>query len=337
MSDVSITDIARAAGVSPSTVSRALQNHPRISPQRRDAIQALAREMGYRPSQVARSLVTGKTRTLGVVVTDVTDPFVAEVMKGAEAASREGGYGLLFAMSNRDPQQEIESVQMLIDRQVDGMIVISSRASDRYRDMWEKVSKAPLVLVNNEQAGSHLYSVRMDNTAGAREAAGYLRGLGHRRISFVAGPPGGRSSRERLEGYRQGLASGGGADAEARIVAGSGRLEDGPPALAALMRLSPPPTAVMCYNDLSAIGLLAAATAAGLRVPADLSVVGYDNIPLSTFTMPPLTTVDQPKQALGRRAVAMCLSALANETVAGEVLEGQLIVRASAAPPADRA
>ena len=135
MSQVSITDIAAAAGVSPSTVSRALQDHPRISPARRQAIQTLAGQMGYRPSQVARSLVTGRTRTLGVVITDVTDPFVAEVMKGAELASRESGYTLLFASSDRDPNREIEALQLLFDRQVDGMIVISGRAGPRYADL----------------------------------------------------------------------------------------------------------------------------------------------------------------------------------------------------------
>jgi len=135
MSQVSITDIAAAAGVSPSTVSRALQDHPRISPARRQAIQALAQQMGYRPSQVARSLVTGHTRTLGVVITDVTDPFVAEVMKGAELASRESGYTLLFASSDRDPDREIEALRLLRDRQVDGMIVISGRAGPRYAEL----------------------------------------------------------------------------------------------------------------------------------------------------------------------------------------------------------
>jgi LacI family transcriptional regulator len=191
MADVTIEDIACAAGVAPSTVSRALQNHPRISPQRRSAIQALAAEMGYRPSQVARSLVTGQTRTLGVVVTDVTDPYVAEVMKGAEAASRSAGYSLLFAMSNRDPEQEIAAARMLLDRQVDGMIVISSRAAGRYAALIEGQPRLPLVLVNNVPPPG-AYSVRMDNEAAARDALTYLQGLGHRRIAFVEGPPAGR-------------------------------------------------------------------------------------------------------------------------------------------------
>jgi DNA-binding LacI/PurR family transcriptional regulator len=334
MSQVSITDIAAAAGVSPSTVSRALQDHPRISPARRQAIQALAQQMGYRPSQVARSLVTGRTRTLGVVITDVTDPFVAEVMKGAELASRESGYTLLFASSDRDPGRELEALRLLLDRQVDGMIVISGRAGSRYDELRESgeagTADWPLVLVNNEKAGPGIYSVRMDNIAGAHEALSYLRHSGHRRIAFVAGPEGGRSSAERLAGYQQGIAANGLGPLGELVVAGAGLLEDGPRALEALMGRTDPPTAVLCYNDLAAIGLLAAAARAGIRVPDELAVIGYDNIPLSAFCVPALTTVDQPKGQMGRAAVTMCLQALAGEQVRNVVLKGRLILRDSA-------
>lgn len=377
MSGVSITDIARVAGVSPSTVSRALQDHPRISPERRAAIQALARQMGYQPSQVARSLVTGRTQTLGVVVTDVSDPFVAGVLAGAESAARAAGYTLLFATSHHDPGRELEAARLLAGRQVDGMLVISSRGAGQYRELPRRGVAAaddspqarghgfaagsargaageaglPVVLVNNDQPGPRLYSVRMANRAGAALAVAYLRGLGHRRIAFLAGPAGGRSSEERLEGYRQGLrghpgVEGAGQPAEegspagdegseelpARIISGRGQLEDGPQALAALLALPAPPTAVLCYNDLAAVGLLSAAHAAGLRVPGDLSVVGYDNLPLSAFTIPPLTTVSQPTQRMGQEAVALCLAVLAGKPASDVVLTGELILRGSAGP-----
>jgi DNA-binding LacI/PurR family transcriptional regulator len=334
MGQVSITDLAAAAGVSPSTVSRALQDHPRISPARRQAIQALAQQMGYRPSQVARSLVTGRTRTLGVVITDVTDPFVAEVMKGAELASRESGYTLLFASSDRDPNREIEALQLLLDRRVDGMIVISGRAGRRYAELRSAgetgIADWPLVLINNEYAGPGIYSVRMDNAAGAHEAVSLLRRSGHRHIAFVAGPQGGRSSAERLAGYRLAIAANDQEPAGEIVVAGAGLLEDGPRALEALTNQNHPPTAVLCYNDLAAIGLLAAAARAGIRVPDDLAVIGYDNIPLSAFCVPALTTVDQPKEQMGRSAVDMCLQALAGEQVRNVVLKGRLILRDSA-------
>ncbi len=342
MPAVSIVDIARIAEVSPSTVSRALQDHPRISPERRAEIQRLAETLGYRPNQMARGLVTGRSHMLGAVVTDVTDPFVAEVLKGAEAAAREAGYGLLFAMSNRDPAQELAAAETLLDHDVDGLIVISSRVQGRYAASAAGSDRAtgdqaPLVLVNNELAGPRIYSVQMDNAGGAAEAVAYLRGLGHQRIAFVAGPEGGRSNRERLAGYHQGMAArGGGAPPLHLIVSGCGLLEDGPRALSALRSLADPPTAVLCYNDLAAIGLLAAAARMGLRVPGDLSVVGFDNIPMAAYAVPPLTTVEQPTAALGRAAVERCQAALAGAPLPDVILKGSLIIRESAARCASR-
>lgn len=336
MTQVSIVDIAAAAGVAPSTVSRALQDHPRISPARREQIKALAEQMGYRPNQVARSLVTGRSHTLGVVVTEVTDPFVAEVMRSAELASRDAGYTLLFASSERDPERELEAIRLLLAHEVEGVIVISGRAGTYYSELRAPSQLGadwPLVLINNQQTGPGIYSVRMDNRAGAIAAVSYLKSLGHRRIAFVAGPERGRSSRERLEGYRQGIAVNGLGSAAEMVVSGAGLLEDGPRALAALLTVPEPPTAVLCYNDLAAIGLLGAAVRAGMRVPADLSVVGYDNIPLSAFSVPPLTTVDQPKERMGRLAVEMCLAAVEGRSVQDVVLRGELVIRESAAAP----
>ena len=334
MSQVSITDIAAAAGVSPSTVSRALQDHPRISPARRQAIQALAQQMGYRPSQVARSLVTGRTRTLGVVITDVTDPFVAEVMKGAELASRESGYTLLFAIveprsgpGDRGAPPPARPPGGRHDRHLRPGRLPVCRAAQRGRGRDRRLAAGA---GQQRTAGPGIYSVRMDNVAGAHEAVSYLRRLGHRRIAFVSGPEGGRSSAERLAGYRQGIAANGLRPLDEIVVAGAGLLEDGPRALEALLGQADPPTAVLCYNDLAAIGLLAAAARAGLRVPDDLAVIGYDNIPLSAFTVPALTTVDQPKEQMGRSAVTMCLQALAGEPVRNVVLKGRLILRDSA-------
>jgi DNA-binding LacI/PurR family transcriptional regulator len=330
MASISITDIAKAAGVSPSTVSRALQDHPRISQQKRAAIRALAQEMGYQPSQIARSLVTGRTKTLGIVITDVTDPFVAEVMKGAEQAGREAGYSLLFATSRRDPGQELLAARLLLGREVDGLIVISSRAAGQYVDLL-KSNGLPLLLVNHEVNDPHAHSIRTDNREGIRQAVAHLWELGHSRIAFVAGPEGGRSSSERLEAFRETGSSIGVHQLPEWIIEGSGLLEDGSKAFTALRSVQQQPTAVICYNDLTAIGLMAAASEAGVHVPRSISVVGYDNIPLSAFTTPPLTTVDQPKEALGRMAVVNCVRALSGEEVSEVVLPGTLVIRKSTA------
>jgi len=328
MTSTSITDIARVAGVSPSTVSRALRDHPRISTEKRAVIHALAQQMGYRPSEVARSLVTGRTKTLGVVVTDVTDPFVAEVMKGAEQAGREAGYSLLFATSRRDPGQELLAARLLQGRQVDGMIVISSRAAGRYTNLLSS-DRMPVVLVNHELSDPHAHSVRTDNREGIRQAMIHLRELGHSRVAFVAGPEGGRSSRERLEAFCEARAALGLPELLGWVIEGNGLLEDGLQAFSVLTGLERRPTAVLCYNDLTAIGLMAAAREAGVPIPERFSVIGFDNIPISAFTAPPLTTVDQPKEALGRTAVENCVRALAGEKVADVVLPGALVIRKS--------
>jgi LacI family transcriptional regulator, repressor for deo operon, udp, cdd, tsx, nupC, and nupG len=288
--------------------------------------------MDYLPSQIARSLATGETRTLGVVITEVTDPFVAEVMKGAEEASREAGYTLLFVASRRDPHREIEGARLLLAQQVDALIVISSRSPDQYTDVLRSKG-LPLVLINNELGNGQVHSVRTDNRDGVRQAITHLVELGHSRIAFVAGPPGGRSSQERLRGYQQALAEYALPEVESYVVDGSGLLEDGPRALAHLVSLPEPPSAVLCYNDLTAIGLLAVAPNLGVHVPDDLSVIGYDDIPLSAFTVPALTTVDQPKEALGRAAVRNCLGALAGEIVTDLVLPARLVARSSTTAP----
>jgi len=332
MTTISITDIARAAGVSPSTVSRALQDHPRISAKKRAIIRTLAQQMGYQPSQIARSLVTGRTKTLGMVITDVTDPFVAEVMKGAEQAGRALGYSLLFATSQRNPGQEILAAQLLLGRQVDGMIVVSSRAAGGYTDLLRSHGM-PLVLINHELNDPHAHTVRTDNREGVRKAVTHLWELGHSQIAFVAGPEGGRSSRERLDAFYEVGAALGLPQLPEWVIDGEGLLEDGSRAFSALSTLEKRPTAVLCYNDLTAIGLMAEAHEAGLRVPENISVVGYDNIPLGAFTTPPLTTIDQPREALGRTAVENCVRAISGENVAGAVLPGALVIRKSTSIP----
>jgi DNA-binding LacI/PurR family transcriptional regulator len=287
--------------------------------------------MGYRPSQAARSLVTGRTSTLGVVVTDVTDPFVAQVMSGAESTSREAGYTLLFAMSHGDPALEIDAMRVLLDRQVDGLILVSGRAHAQYGSILGITSSdQPIVLVNNVMTGEGSHSVCMDNRGGAALAVEHLRSLGHRRISFVGGPRNGRSSREREAGFRNAMS--GDLD-EQLLLEGNGMPEDGAYALHRMIELPGAPTAVICYNDLTALGIIAEAARIGIQVPRRLSVVGFDDIPLSAYSVPALTTVKQPARELGMEAVRISLAALTAGHAEDRVLTGSLVIRDSAAPP----
>ncbi len=329
----SIKDIARLAGVSHSTVSRALAGNPRIPEVTRERILRLASELGYTPSLIARSLVKQETRTLGVVVASLTDPYAVEVVDGIEAAARADRYTVVIISSDGEPAREIAAIDALAGQRVDGVIVVSSRAGDRYAAMSVQWT-FPLVLVNSAQRGATFYSVASDNAHGASLAMAYLLGLGHERIAYIGGPAGAVSARERLAGYRRTLTDHGLRPDDALQVDGDGTPVAGENGLHRLLKLpaSRRPTAIFCYNDLTAIGCLHAAHRAGIAVPEAVSLVGFDNIPFSGLTWPPLTTVDQRKQEMGRLATRMILDLRQGAEAAADVLmRGRLVVRETCA------
>lgn len=335
MPAVSIKDIAKVAGVSHSTVSRALSDSPLVNAETKARIQSLAREMGYSPDARARSLVMGQTRTVGVVVTTITDPFVAEVVQGIESAAHDQGYNVLLCSSNAKPEREIAAVEMLRSKRVDGVIVTSSRVGALYLEHLQRIG-VPIVLINShrENGGRYTYSVSVDNQHGGHLATSHLIRLGHRRIAYLSRPSDYRSNLERQAGYRQALAEAGIPFDPALVVPGSGRVDAGERALPLLMELEELPSAVFCYNDLTAVGLLRAAREAGLSIPGDLAVVGFDDILLASYVSPPLTTISQPKAHMGRLALEMALTLMATEDPIQEgisdiVVQGQLIVRES--------
>ncbi|MGC8781896.1 MAG: LacI family DNA-binding transcriptional regulator [Anaerolineae bacterium] len=289
--------------------------------------------MGYSPNEGARSLVRGHTCTVGVVVTTIADPFSAEVVEGIESTAYAHGYSVILAASQDDPTREVAAVETLRAKRVDAIIVTSSRVGALHQ---ERLGAAgvPVILLNSHsrQVTPHTFSVRVDDMHGGRLATEYLLWLGHRRIAHVAGPPGHSPSVDRLAGYRAALENANLAFDAALVCEGTGRPAGGEQALAQLLALAERPTAVFCYNDMTAIGLLRAARLAGLNVPRDLAVIGFDNIPFAAYVSPALTTIAQPMFEMGQRAMAMALS-LMEGTAAGHmhdvVLEGRLIVRES--------
>jgi DNA-binding LacI/PurR family transcriptional regulator len=329
---VSIKDIAEAAGVSHSTVSRALGDSPLVKAETKTRIQRLAQEMGYTPDAIARSLVTQKTLTVGVVVTTITDPFVAEVVQGIEDAAHENGYSVILASSNAEPDRELAAVEMLRSKRVDCLIVTSSRVGALYLDHLERIG-VPVVLVNNhnQQSGRYTFSISVDNQHGGRVATRHLIERGHRRIGYVTGPADHSDDADRMAGYRQALEEAGLPFRADWILSGNGRLDGGEQALDALVRLDPPPTAVFCYNDMTAIGLMCAARRAGFALPQDLALVGFDDIPLASRVFPPLTTLAQPQRDMGHQAMHMALELIhgpeESESFDDVLIKGKLIVR----------
>jgi len=327
----SIKDIARLAGVSHSTVSRALHNSPLVQSETLEAIQRIARDVGYRASAVARGLVTRKTRTIGVVVTTVTDPWVGEVLSAIELAANDHGYAVFLADSNADPAREKSVVQSFAERRVDGIVVTSSRVGALHTPMLSELM-VPIVLINNQHPGEFVHSVMIENLQASRTATGHLTGLGHRRIGYVGDRFGHHSDAERFAGYREALEAAGAPFLPELVVHGDGKPEGGTAAVNQLLDLPEPPTAVFCYNDMTALGALRAIRGRGLGVPADISLVGFDDLFFASYTQPPLTTVRQPRRKMGRMALESLLKLMSGKEPAETIkVPAELIVRESTA------
>lgn len=326
---ISIKDIAEKAGVSPSTVSRALSDHPRISPQTKSRIRCLAAEMGYSPNVIGRSLAARRTFSIGLVLRHVSDPFPAQIVRGIEDMAVANGYHVFLSSSYGDPERERDVIEIFRERRVDGMIVTSPSLGLRYTSLMDEFN-IPIVLINCPE---YPYSVSTDNLHGGRLATEHLLQLGHTRIGYVEQGGARRTNLDRLEGYKQALQSWGTHFDPLLVATGDGSIEGGKKGMEQLLALSSPPTAVFCYNDMTAIGAIAAIRAWGMHVPEDISLVGFDDIELAAYLNPPLTTIRQPRYELGRRAMEMLLALLAgDDEVTSIVLQGELIVRESHQP-----
>lgn len=329
----SIKDIARLAKVSHSTVSRALHNHPLVNPKTAERIRQLASKHGYRPSAAARSLVTQRSYTIGVVVTTISDPFVAGVVGGIEEVASAHGFSVFLANSNADPEQEVRVVQSFDERRVDGIVVTSSRVGALYVPVLSR-RQVPIVLLNNQHPSEFAYSVVIDSTQGAFDVTAHLIELGHRRIAYLGDEFGRQSDTERFAGYREALAQAEIPLNRNYIVHGDGKAEGAITAMGRLLALPHRPTAVVCYNDMSALGALHRIHGAGYCVPGDFSIVGFDDLHMSQYLNPPLTTIRQPMHEMGRMSMQTLISILSGVISQQNItVPGQLIVRASTAPP----
>jgi len=330
---ISIKDIAKEAGVSHSTVSRALANSPLVKEETKRHIRQIAERRGYSPHALARSLVTRRTQTVGIVVTTIADPFVSEIVRGIEETGQTRQYSIILCESNAEPERELAAVRALREKRVDGIVVTASRVGDLYMPRLEDFG-VPIVLVNNQQTGKYVYSIGTDDQRGGEIATEHLLSLGHERIAYIASPNNVRSSQARMDGYARALGAHGIALDSSLIISGDGRPAAGMRAAAALVALARRPTALFCYNDMTAIGALRAIKDAGLRIPHDISVVGYDDIPIVEYLEPPLTTIVQRKYDMGCMAMEMLLNLLVGSQVVRDIsIEPTLVVRGSTAPP----
>ncbi len=335
---VTVKDIAQRAGVSHSTVSRALNHSSLISDEVAGRIRRLAYEMGYFPSAAARTLKTRRSRVLGVILSSLEDPFFSEILQGIEDGVQGSGYSLFIAAAHRDPGRERGIVQAMVERSAEGVIVCSTSFSEEQSSQFLQYG-VPVVVINNQAAEDFRWSIYHDDVDGSRQITRHLIGLGHERLAYIGNTRSGRSNEDRLAGFQKELSAAGLPIWQEYIYsAGGGGPAEGASAAECLLGLPLPPTAFVCYNDMMSIGALKAIQERGLGVPGQVSVTGFDNITFSAYTNPPLTTFDQPKRFIGAEASRLMLDLL-NEPQGStgqphvRILKGRLLVRGSTAAP----
>ncbi len=331
-----IADVARHAGVSTATVSRVINSQSVVAPATRERVQAAVRELGYQPNALAASLVRQRSHTLGVVLPDISNPFFPEVVRGLEDAAHASGYNVILCNSDLDTAKEIEYFEVLRQKRVDGLIYHSGTITAAHLEAFRRL-KLPVVLAATHDPQGELPCVLVDNRQAAREAMEHLIGLGHRRTAVVTGsdPVSGES---RLQGYRDALAHHGLTLEDSLALQAQWTADEAYQVTRELLKRRSLPTAIAAASDLMALGVMGALRDGGIRVPEDVSVIGFDNIRLAGIIRPALTSMSQPMYDIGKEAALLlirCLTEDGADSFRGRrlVLPHRLVVRESTAPP----
>lgn len=325
----SIKDIANEAGVSTATVSHVINNTRFVSEEVRERVLKAIELHNYYPNAHARSLASGNSRILGLVISDIANPFFPELVKSIEAEAFEEGYDVVLSNTNYDAERTSHYVRRFIERQVAGVAVMTSEMD---KSLVEELARreVPVVFLDSGEAGLHMSNLRVGYDDGIKQAILHLAQLGHRNVAFIAGLPHLHSASRRLEAFRQTMQEIL-PDAPEQVYQGNFRIEGGISAARDILAAKALPTAVVAANDLSAFGAISEFRRAGLSVPHDISVVGFDDIAFSSLIDPALTTVNLPLGELGKLAVKALLSTIASPTQYGIELtiSTRLIVRNS--------
>jgi DNA-binding LacI/PurR family transcriptional regulator len=328
-----MADVARLAGVSHQTVSRVLNDHPNVSSLTREKVLVAIRELAYRPNAAARTLVTRRTHTLGVISFDTMLYGPAAMLYGFERAAHDAYFVSIASLPALDRRSMLDAVERFVGQGIEGIIVIATQDT-AVAALAHVPPEVPLVAVGCGTRAS-VTSVAIDNAAGAAAATSHLLSLGHRTVHHVAGQASCLDAAERIDGWRQGLRAAGAS--EPPVLAGDWSSASGYQLGCQLAR-DPEVTAIFCGNDPTALGVMRALAERGLRVPDDVSIVGFDDVPEAGYFVPPLTTVRQDFGEVGRQALSALTDRMAGVIPAGPRVRvaPELIVRASTAPPPDR-
>jgi len=326
-----IRDVAARAGVSVATVSRVVNRSPhRVSPATQRRVQAAVQALAYESNIIARGLKKRSTRSVALIVPDISNPFFPAIARGIEDVARARGYAVLLCNTYEDLERERAYLDLLAKRMVDGLVFATAGSNTRHLRALRREGR-PVVLVARDVAGVRIDTVLVDNFRGEFEATTHLLGLGHRRIAHITGPRSLHVASERRRGYLQALEAAGVPRSDAVIVEGDFAAEGGRQAVQHLLERGVRFTAVAAANDLMAIGAMEALRHAGRRIPQDVAVVGFDDITFASLVSPALTTVAQPKYRMGQLAMERLLELMdgADEGGRQTVLIPQLVVRES--------
>lgn len=324
---VTLSDVAREAGVSPSTVSRVINGTARVDAHKRDAVLKAIERLNYQPNIMAQGLAQGRSLTVGVVTQEISSPYYGEMLKGVEQALEGTLYHPIFASGHWRADQEEAALKVLVGRQVDALVVMdSSVPEERLLDLVKKMS---VVVIGRQIEGLNCLSI--DNAHGAYEGTRHLIELGHRRIAHIAGPHSHPDAIERLEGYKAALLEAGVPFDPALVVEGDYLEPSGVLAVESLLARGALFTAIFAANDQMAYGANVALYRRGIRVPHDVSLVGFDDLLSSSYFSPPLTSVRQPSQEMGWEAARWVLAMLEGKSYTPRPLSTRLIVRESTA------
>ena len=329
---VTLDQVADAAGVSPSTVSRVLNRSAKVSEAKRRVVEETVARLNFQLNPLARGLALGRSMSIGVVTQAMDSPFYGEAMRGVEDALDGTGFMPLFISGHWSEPVEARCLQMLQARRVDGVVVLHGRLSDE--ELMRVAQRVPVVVTGRRLQGPQLLSFSVADFDGAAQATQHLLALGHRRIAHLSGPDNHPDAMERLAGYRHALEQAGVAFDAGLVVQGELHEQSGALVMQRLLDTARPFTAVFAANDQMAFGAQLALRRSGLRVPQDVSLVGFDDLPVSAFMMPPLTTVRQPARDIGRIAVQGMLALIEGRTPDLAAPALQLIVRESTQFPA---
>ncbi|WP_274533568.1 DNA-binding transcriptional regulator CytR [Salinivibrio sp. MA607] len=327
-------DVAHIAGVSTATVSRALMNPEKVSASTRKKVEHAVVEAGYSPNSLARNLRRNESKTIVAIVPDICDPYFSEIIRGIEEAAMEHGYLVLLGDSAQQHHRENSFVNLVFTKQADGMLLLGSDVPFDVSKPEQK-NLPPLVMACEYAPDLELPTVHIDNLTAAFEAVNYLTQVGHTRIANITGVPETALTQFRSQGYQQALHRAGITINPAYSVVGDFSFASGARAITNLLSLPEPPTAVFCHCDVMAVGAMQQAKRLGMRVPQDISIVGFDDIQFAEYCEPPLTTVSQPRYDIGRQAMLMLLNTLQGREVTpgSRLLDAKLVIRESVAPP----